>query len=80
VVVRMRHWRLFGRGRKTGLAARVDELDERLAHLEGALEGLQDAVYRESMRRNEETADLRHRTQPGEIARALQDDARRRGL
>jgi hypothetical protein len=73
-------WRLFERKGDTGLAARIDELEQRLARLEGVLEGLQDALYRESLRRNEETADLRRRTQPGEIARALNDDARRRGL
>jgi uncharacterized coiled-coil protein SlyX len=60
--------------------ARVAEIERRLAHLESALEGLQDAVHRESVRRNEQTADLRNRTEPGEMARALSDDARERGL
>jgi hypothetical protein len=62
------------------LLARVDDVERRLAHLESALEGLQDAVHRESVRRNEETTELRHRTDPGEMARALNADARERGL
>jgi uncharacterized coiled-coil protein SlyX len=62
------------------LLSRVEELERRLAQLESALEGLQDAVYRESVRRNEQTADLLRRTDPGELARALSKDARERGL
>jgi uncharacterized coiled-coil protein SlyX len=62
------------------LRPRVAEIERRLAHLESALEGLQDAVHRESVRRNEQTAELRHRTEPGAMARALSDDARERGL
>ena len=64
----------------TELLSRVEELERRLAQLESALEGLQDAVYRESVRRNEQTADLLRRTDPGELARALSKDARERGL
>ena len=62
------------------LLPRIDEIEQRLAHLEAALEGLQDAVHRESVRRNEQAAELQHKTQPGEIARALSADARRRAL
>jgi uncharacterized coiled-coil protein SlyX len=62
------------------LLKRVGEVERRLAHLESALEGLQDAVHRESVRRNEQTTELRHRTEPSEIARALTADARDRGL
>ena len=62
------------------LLPRVAEIERRLAHLESALEGLQDAVHRESVRRNEQTAELRHRIEPGEMARALSDDMRERGL
>ena len=59
---------------------RIDRLETRIEHLEAALEGLQDAVHRESTRQGEAIDDLRHRTEPGAIARALSDDARRRGL
>jgi hypothetical protein len=58
----------------------VVEIERRLARLESALEGLRDAVHRESVRRPEQTAELRWRTQPGEIARALSEDTRERGL
>jgi hypothetical protein len=64
----------------TELLSRVEELERRLVHLESALEGLQDAVYRESVRRNEQTAELQRRTAPDELARALSKDARERGL
>jgi uncharacterized coiled-coil protein SlyX len=60
--------------------ARVQALEHRVSHLEGLLEGLQDAVHRESIRRNEEAARLQRRTAPSEMARALSEDARKRGL
>ena len=59
---------------------RLELLERRVAHLEREIEGLQDAVHRESVRRNEEAAHLQRRTAPGEIARALSEDARKRGL
>jgi hypothetical protein len=55
-------------------------LERRVAHLERQLEGLQDAVHRESVRRNEEAAQLQRRTAPSEMARSLSEDARKRGL
>ncbi|MDP8943557.1 MAG: hypothetical protein M3N16_05500 [Actinomycetota bacterium] len=63
-----------------GPAARVEGLERRLEHLEATLEGLQDAVHREAVRRNEQISELRQRTEPGEMARVLSDDARRRGI
>jgi uncharacterized coiled-coil protein SlyX len=59
---------------------RLERLEERLSHLEELVEGLQDAVHRDSVRRDDETAQLQRRTAPGEMARALSDDARKRGL
>ena len=61
-------------------AERVDALAARLDHLESLVEGLQDAVHREAVRQREELDELRRRIEPAEIARALTDDARRRGL
>jgi hypothetical protein len=61
-------------------ARRIEALEDRVSHLEGLLEGLQDAVHRESIRRNEEAARLQRRTVPREMARALSEDARKRGL
>lgn len=59
---------------------RLSALEARVNHVESLVEGLQDAVHRDSVRLKEELDDLRHRTEPGEIARSLSDDARRRGL
>lgn len=58
----------------------VAELRDRLAHLEQVVEGLQDAIHRHSMRLDQEMHELRERTRPGQMARALSDDARKRGL
>jgi len=55
------------------LAARVERL-------ESVVEGLQDAIYRQAQQHDRELAELRKRTEPAEIARALSADARRRGL
>jgi hypothetical protein len=59
---------------------RLIDLERRVSHLEELLEGLQDAVHRDSLRRDEETARLERRTGPREMARALSEDARKRGL
>ena len=59
---------------------RLAALAGRLEHVETALEGLQDAVYRQSMREDERHADLLERTDPARLARDLSADARRRGL
>jgi uncharacterized coiled-coil protein SlyX len=52
----------------------------RLDALESLVEGLQDAVHRETIRLGALIDELQKKTEPGEIARALSDDARRRGL
>lgn len=59
---------------------RLEALEARIAHLETALEGLQDALYRHEVSDKENIGDLRRRTDPEQMARALSDDARRRGL
>jgi uncharacterized coiled-coil protein SlyX len=59
---------------------RLHSLERRVSHLEGLLEGLQDAVHRDSVRRDEQTAQLQRQTAPNEMARALSEDARKRGL
>jgi len=48
--------------------------------LESVVEGLQDAVYRQAQQHDRDLEELRRRTEPTEIARALSEDARRRGL
>lgn len=55
-------------------------LEQRVAHLEGMVEGLQDAVHREMSRMNDEIEELHKRVEPGEMSRAISEDARERGL
>lgn len=57
-----------------------DELLEHMEQLESVIEGLQDAMHREAVRHDELIAALDKKTEPSEIARALSEDARRRGL
>ena len=59
---------------------RLQALAARMENLEAALEGLQDALYRQAQREDDTRADLRRRTDPDRIARELSADARRRGL
>ena len=51
-----------------------------MEHLESALEGLQDAVYRQAVLEEQHIDQLRRRTEPEQMARDLSRDARRRGL
>jgi hypothetical protein len=62
-----------------GHERRIEALEERVDRLEALLEGLQDAVHRESVREGRIGA-LEKRTEPSEISRALNRDARERGL
>jgi predicted nucleic acid-binding Zn-ribbon protein len=59
---------------------RLQRLEQRLAHLESLVEGLQDEVYRDSMRHEQRMTELERKTEPEALAKALSDDARRRGL
>lgn len=59
---------------------RLGVLEERIAHLEQLVEGLQDSVYRESERHGARIAELEAQTQPAALAATLSRDARKRGL
>ena len=59
---------------------RVTALEERVAHLERLLEGLQDSVHREAERQGKRITELEVRTQPGPLGEALSKNARERGL
>lgn len=59
---------------------RIDALEGRVADLEEMLVGLQDAVHRDAVRRDEQAARFEQKIEPRELARALSDDARERGL
>ena len=59
---------------------RIEELEERIAYLETLVEGLQDSVHRESVRREHQIGRLETKTEPSEINRALSREARERGI
>jgi hypothetical protein len=82
--MRLRRRRLARQPHTSSGANRVEpqlaELQQRLAHLETEFEGLQDAVHRESMRQRKQIDELTKSVHPAALARALSDDARRRGV
>jgi hypothetical protein len=55
-------------------------LEHRIAHLENLVQGLQDSVHRESTRQTDRIAALEAQIRPADLARALSEDARTRGL
>ena len=59
---------------------RPETLTARIERLEGALEGLQDAVYRQAVLEEHKLDEVRRRIAPAQMARELSRDARRRGL
>jgi len=65
---------------EAGWEHRVEALEARIAHLEAALEGLQDAVYRQAQLNEHKHDELRARIEPEQMAIELAQDARRRGL
>ena len=70
-----RPWR-----RRDEQAQRLEQLEVRTEHLEALVEGLQDAVHRDSIRLEARVSQLARKTEPETLARTLSDDARRRGL
>ena len=58
----------------------LQALERRVAQLETMVEGLQYAVHREISRTNRDIEQLRKQSEPGEMSRALSEDARERGL
>jgi hypothetical protein len=76
----LERWRRRSRSLDESSERRLEVVERRVSDLEELVEGLQDAVHRESVRRDEEAARLQRRTAPGEMARALSEDARKRGL
>jgi hypothetical protein len=58
----------------------VAALHERVDSLEAMVEALQDAIYRQSVHMDGRIDDLLRRIDPGELARSMSADARKRGL
>ena len=77
---RVRRLRPFQSADVGGSTPRIEGLERRLAALKAALEGLQDAVDRGSVGHDDEMAELRRRTALSQMARALSDDVRWRGI
>jgi hypothetical protein len=69
-----------GKAPAAGLERRVEVLEERADQLEALLEGLQDAVHRESVREGGLIEALEKKSEPAELSRAISRDARDRGL
>jgi hypothetical protein len=67
-------------GPGVGWERRLEALEARIGHLEGALEGLQDAVYRQAVLEAQQIGEVRRQIAPEQMARELSRDARRRGL
>lgn len=82
--MRLRRHTHASRPHATGGSNRADpelaDILRRLEHLEAAFEGLQDAVHREFVRQHKQIDELIKSTQPAAVARALSEDARRRGV
>lgn len=55
-------------------------LIQRVDALEAMVEGLQDSVDRQARRQDERINELARRLEPEQLARAISDDARERGL
>jgi hypothetical protein len=79
-----RLWSRLSGGRRSGPGLgweqRLETLEARIEHLESAHEGLQDAVYRRAVLEDESMEELRRRSEPGQMARDLSENARRHGL
>jgi hypothetical protein len=58
----------------------IEILEAGIEHLEAELEGLQDAIHRQTVLRDERRDELDRRTEPHQIARVLSQDARKRGV
>jgi hypothetical protein len=72
--------RVLGRITSGRAPADVRPLVDRIDALEAMVEGLQDSVDRQTRRQDERISQLARRLEPSELARALSDDSRKRGL
>jgi hypothetical protein len=59
---------------------RIGALEQRVEYLESLLEGLQDSVHREAARHEREMKALEAKTQAPEMARAIDEYSRERGV
>jgi hypothetical protein len=59
---------------------RIASLERRVNHLEKLVEGLQDAIHRDSLRHGHQIQELEDRTDPAEMSRAIAKYSRKHGL
>lgn len=78
--VRSRLQRPAPTGRGGAGTTHLEALTGRVQQLELVVEGLQDALYRQANVNSERFLMLERKTEPEALAKALSDDARRRGL
>jgi hypothetical protein len=62
------------------LQRQIEQLQAQVAHLEQLVQGLQDSVYRDVRRHDDQIVELQERIAPAAIAAALSKDERERGL
>jgi hypothetical protein len=70
----------LGAARAEAPAHDQQQLIARVEALEAMVEGLQDSVDRQVRRQDDRLDELTRRLEPGELARTLSADARKRGL
>jgi hypothetical protein len=63
-----------------GQGDRIAALERRIDQLESLVEGLQDAIHRDSVRRNRSIEELEAKTEPAEIMRSLERHTREKAL
>jgi len=63
-----------------GSEREIEILEARVERLEAALEGLQDAIHRQTVLHDEQIDELDRRAEPHQIARALSQDAQKSGV
>jgi hypothetical protein len=57
----------------------IGGLEARVRHLESMIEGLQDAVHRESVRTDARLEELRKQVEPAQLSRTISAEQRKRG-
>jgi hypothetical protein len=59
---------------------RLDALQDRVAHLEALVEGLQDSIHRDAVRRDRILEEIKETTEPATMMRSLERHSRERAL
>ena len=72
--------KLLASPRSRAQAPDLRPLIDRVDALEAMVEGLQDSVDRQTRRQDERIDELAHRLEPAQLAQAISEDARKRGI